>query len=137
KELVTIVKDVPVNLNLEACHVSTYDRSEVVELFRELEFINLLPRLPQEIWEGTREGASPSPTEGIYQVVNSEAGLNELISQLEAASEIVLDLETTLISSPSYNEVSFPYKRGIKGTESFIAWDISSATRDFSSSTSS
>ena len=115
KELVTIVKDVPVNLNLEACHVSTYDRSEVVELFRELEFINLLPRLPQEIWEGTRGGTSPSPTEGIYQVVNSEAGLNELISQLEAASEIVLDLETTLTSSPSYNEVSFPYKRGIKG----------------------
>ena len=111
KELVTIVKDVPVNLNLEACRVSTYDRSEVVELFRELEFINLLPRLPQGIWEGT----SPSPTEGIYQVVNSEAGLNELISQLEAASEIVLDLETTLTSSPSYNEVSFPYKRGIKG----------------------
>ncbi|MCK4403163.1 MAG: DNA polymerase I, partial [Dehalococcoidia bacterium] len=57
KELVTIVKDVPVNLNLEACRVSTYDRSEVVELFRELEFINLLPRLPQGIWEGT----SPSP----------------------------------------------------------------------------
>ncbi len=115
KELVTIVKDVPVNLNLEACQVSTYDRSEVVELFRELEFINLLPRLPQEIWEGTREGTSPSPTEGIYQVVNSEAGLNELISQLEAASEIALDFETTLTSSPSYNEVSFPYKRGIKG----------------------
>jgi len=109
KELVTIVKDVPVSLNLPACGVSTYDRSEVVELFRELEFINLLPRLPQEIWEGTREGTSPSPTGGIYQVVNSEAGLNELISQLEAASEIALDLETTLAPSLS------PQGRGIKG----------------------
>ncbi len=111
KELVTIVKDVPVNLNLEACHVSTYDRSEVVELFRELEFINLLPRLPQDSYQLT----AGSFQRGIYQVVNSEAGLNELISQLEAASEIALDLETTLTSSPSYNEVSFPYKRGIKG----------------------
>jgi len=105
KELVTIVKDVPVNLNLEACHVSTYDRSEVVELFRELEFINLLPRLPQDSYQLT----AGSFQRGIYQVVNSEAGLNELISQLEAASEIVLDLETTLTSSPSREG------RGIKG----------------------
>jgi DNA polymerase-1 len=48
KELVTIVRDVPVNLNLEVCQVSAYGRSEVVELFRELGFINLLPRLPQK-----------------------------------------------------------------------------------------
>ena len=91
KELVTIVRDVPVNLSLEACQVTNYDRDKVVELFRELEFIKLLPRLPQETWEG----ASPSPTEGIYQVVSSEAGLNELISQLEAANEIVIAIETT------------------------------------------
>jgi len=114
KELVTIVKDVPVSLNLEACQVSTYDRDEVVQLFRKLEFIKLVPRLPHEIGEGT----SPSPTalsRGTYQVVNTEAALAKLTTQLEIASEIVLDLETTLTPSLSYNEVSFPYKRGIKG----------------------
>jgi len=113
RELVTIVRDVPVSLNLPACGVSTYDRSEVVELFRELEFINLLPRLPQEIWEGMwegmREGTSPSPTEGIYQVVNTEAALAKLMSQLEMASEIAFDLETTLTFPLS------PQGRGIKG----------------------
>jgi len=89
RELVTIVRDVPVSLNLEACRVSTYDRSEVVELFRELEFINLLPRLPH----GRRQLTAAGFQRGIYQVVNTEAALAKLMSQLEMAGEIVLDLE--------------------------------------------
>ncbi len=103
KELVTIVKDVPITLNPEACKVSTYDRDEVVKLFQELEFIKLLPRLPQAVREGTspKEGTSPSPTEGVYQIVNTEAALNELISQLGAANEIVIGVETALAPSLS------------------------------------
>ncbi len=89
RELVTIVRDVPVSLNLPACEVSTYDRSEVVELFRELGFINLLPRLPH----GRRQLTAAGFQRGIYQVVNTEAALAKLMSQLEMASEIVLDLE--------------------------------------------
>ena len=52
KELATIVTDVPITLNLDACQVSSYDRNQVVELFRELGFVQLLSRLPEEI-EGT------------------------------------------------------------------------------------
>ncbi len=48
KELVTIVTDVPVTLNLDNCQVSAYDRNRVVDLFRELEFVHLLPSLPEE-----------------------------------------------------------------------------------------
>jgi DNA polymerase I len=91
KELVTIVRDVPINLSLEACQLTNYDRDKVVELFRELEFIKLVPRLPQETWEG----ANPSPTGSIYQVVNTEVALNGLINQLEGANEIAIELETT------------------------------------------
>ena len=46
KHLVTIVGDVPVSLDLEACRVGEIDRERVVELFRELEFRALLDRLP-------------------------------------------------------------------------------------------
>jgi DNA polymerase-1 len=98
KELVTIVRDVPIDLNLESCQVSHYDRNEVVRLFQELEFIKLLPRLPQGIWEGTspkREGMNPSPTKGIHQIVGTEAGLERLIGELEAANEIAIGIETT------------------------------------------
>lgn len=107
KELVTIVKDVPINLNLETCQVSTYDRDEVVRLFRELGFINLLPRLPQDI--GETAGIKEAHSKVIYQIVNTETGLNELTSQLERVSEIAIDIESTLTPSPSLE------RRGIKG----------------------
>jgi DNA polymerase-1 len=47
KELSTIVKDIPIKLNLNICQVSRYDRNEAARLFQELEFIKLLPRLPR------------------------------------------------------------------------------------------
>ena len=92
RELVTIVRDVPINLNLETCRVSTYDRNEVVKLFRELEFIKLLPRLPQ----GSYQLTSASFQRGVYQVINTEAGLNELVGQLEAASSIAIAIAPPL-----------------------------------------
>jgi len=90
KDLVTIVRDVPINLNLETCQVSAYERSEVVELFRELEFINLLPRLPRDSYQLTAN----SFQRGTYQIVNTEPALSELISQLEVASEIAIGFES-------------------------------------------
>jgi len=88
KQLVTVVKDVPVTLNPDACKVSSYERDEVVKLFRELGFIKLLPRLP-------REGAtSPAPAKGVYQLVSDEAALDWIIGQLGAVTEIVIGVET-------------------------------------------
>ena len=46
KRLVTIV-DAPVQLDLDACRRPDYDRAQAVELFRELEFNSLVPRLPR------------------------------------------------------------------------------------------
>lgn len=46
KRLATIVVNVPVKLELEACKVGTYDRGRVTELLRELEFKSLVSRLP-------------------------------------------------------------------------------------------
>ncbi len=46
KELSTIVRDLPVRLDLEAARLGDYDRDEVVRLFREFEFRSLLDRLP-------------------------------------------------------------------------------------------
>lgn len=46
KRLATIVKDVPVELDLERCRAGDYDRRAVNDLLRELEFKSLLNRLP-------------------------------------------------------------------------------------------
>ena len=46
RELVTIDRDAPVQLDLEAARLGDYDRAEVIRLFREYEFRTLVERLP-------------------------------------------------------------------------------------------
>jgi DNA polymerase-1 len=46
RELTTIVRDLPVRLDLEASRIGDYDRETVVRLFREYEFRTLIERLP-------------------------------------------------------------------------------------------
>lgn len=46
RELMTIVRDLPVELDLEAARLGEYDREAVIRLFREYEFRSLIERLP-------------------------------------------------------------------------------------------
>jgi len=89
KELSTIVKDVPIKLDLKTCQVSRYDRNEVAKLFQELEFIKLLPRLPQIRAESSQPSAVKS------HMVNTETALEQLIGELEKAQDLAIEVETT------------------------------------------
>jgi DNA polymerase-1 len=93
KELSTIVKDVPIKLDLKTCQLSHYDRDEVVRLFQELEFINLLPRLPQMTAEGSQPSAVKCHPDCIG--VNTETALEQLTRELEKAHGLAIELETT------------------------------------------
>ena len=95
KELVTIVIDIPITLNLDACQVSTYDRSRVAELFRELEFNKLLSRLPEQIQETPIVVRSQAAFEKDYHIVSTEQALDKLIVQLTTAKKFVVDVETS------------------------------------------
>jgi DNA polymerase-1 len=57
RELSTIVRDLPVRLDLEAARLHDYDRDEVIRLFREFEFRSLLDRLPPLHGESATEAA--------------------------------------------------------------------------------
>src|SRR5687768_3845620 len=46
RELSTIVRDLPIQIDLEAARLGDYDRDTVVRLFREYEFRTLIERLP-------------------------------------------------------------------------------------------
>jgi len=89
KELSTIVKDVPIKLDLKTCQVSHYDRNEVAMLFQELEFIKLLPRLPQ------MKAESSQPSAVKCHMVNTETALEQLIGELGKAHDLVIEVETT------------------------------------------
>ena len=105
KRLATIVVDVPITLDLDACAISTFDRERVVELFRELEFSSLLPKL-RDIGVGERKVAmvEGEELERDYRIVDSAEALGQLARELSAASSFVIDIETTG-KDPMYAEL--------------------------------
>ncbi|MDP7470658.1 MAG: 5'-3' exonuclease H3TH domain-containing protein, partial [Dehalococcoidia bacterium] len=114
KDLATIITDVSVELDLEACLVTSYDRNVVTELFRELEFSSLVGRLPEpsvataptikekeeshsgkeSLGEGHTVVTARTP-EGLYHVVQDGPALDALRQDMGHAAEISVDVETT------------------------------------------
>jgi DNA polymerase-1 len=109
RQLAMVVKDVPVKLDLKTCQVSRYDRDEVARFFQELEFINLLSRLPhlpaaQLRQPGVKAESSPSIGAGLVPrrpsaiksyMVNTETILDNLVAELEKAQGLAIEVETT------------------------------------------
>jgi DNA polymerase-1 len=100
KILTTIVTDAPVTLNMEATEASHFNRSKVVELFRELEFSSLLNKLP-ETGEPAPAIIPAAVTEAIpviktdYHLVNTPEALEALVTRLAEAKSFTFDTETT------------------------------------------
>jgi DNA polymerase I len=94
RELATIVRDAPVELEIDRCVVGDYDREGVVSLFRELEFRSLAARLPDSHHESTVTSAEPSGQLAEPVAIMDLQALSELASEIAAAEEISLDVET-------------------------------------------
>jgi DNA polymerase-1 len=60
REMSRIITDIPVTLDLERTRRSAYDRATVIDLFRDLEFRSLIPRLPPA--DGNAAAPLPTPT---------------------------------------------------------------------------
>ena len=58
RELMRIVRDLPVRMDLEAARLGDYDRETVIRLFREFEFRTLIERLPPLRGERAEETAA-------------------------------------------------------------------------------
>jgi len=103
KHLVTIVTDLPVSLDLEACQVEQINREQIVDLFRELEFRALLDRVTPAARPGSPAQLSlfgeqaPAPTRevGDYQIVDSVAALEAMAAELGQGEAVVVDVEST------------------------------------------
>ena len=104
KELVTIVTQTPVNLDLDDCQVSHYDRNSVAELFRELEFSRLLEKLPEteEMTAETTVKVIPrEPPRRDYHIIKTTPALDELLGRLSSTGSLAFDLETTSLDAMS------------------------------------
>jgi DNA polymerase I len=90
RELATIVTDLPVTLELDRTRRTTYDRAAVLELFRDLEFRSLVPRLPP----ADQNLAAPAPSQPYHAVARG----GQLQLGLEAAPAVAPPVETTLVA---------------------------------------
>ncbi|MDH3453553.1 MAG: DNA polymerase I, partial [Desulfuromonadales bacterium] len=87
KQLVTLIDDLPLNLDEHDFALSEPNREALTELFKECEFHKLL----QEFSAAERASASGDG----YRAVLSEADLTEMIAALEKAERFAFDTETT------------------------------------------
>jgi DNA polymerase-1 len=103
KWLATIASDMPIDLDLDACAVSPFDRDKVVALFRELEFSRLLDKL-HGLDVGGVEAAPAVKEEALkrdYVVVADLEAVDRLVAELQSVPTFAIDLETTSIQ-PMY-----------------------------------
>ncbi len=103
KWLATIDSDMPVELDLDACAVSPFDRDKVVALFRELEFTRLLDKL-RGLDAGGIDAAPAVKEETLkrdYEIIADPEAVDRLVAELQSVTSFAIDLETTSIQ-PMY-----------------------------------
>jgi DNA polymerase-1 len=93
QRLARIMRDVPIQLDLEACKAEDYDPNMVNKFFEQMEFITLGEQFralhPQFDFE------SAEPHEYTTIIVDTPKKLADLVAHLNSAKAIVFDTETT------------------------------------------
>ncbi len=98
KLLATIVKDLPVTLDLEATRFGSYDRQKVIDLFRELEFFSLVNKVPEPTTPPERPRTPAMASVGVvtdYRPVTTLEEVDRLAQELRASGAFALDMETS------------------------------------------
>ncbi|MFC2017899.1 DNA polymerase I [Chloroflexota bacterium] len=94
KHLATIVTDAPVTFEMAECGVRSYDRERLLPLFREMEFLTLLDKIPKlgEQDSGKEVIPDPDKLEGEYLPIDTAASLENLVNKLSCSSSIIVHL---------------------------------------------
>jgi DNA polymerase-1 len=93
KELVTIDRHVPLELELEECTAEGYDRQRLVGLLQEMEFVSLLHKLPAR--QGETAVGVTSPPSGQYMTVRTADSLDHVMSRISEAKALALAVVST------------------------------------------
>jgi len=98
KQMATIERDVPTQLDVEKARLRGFDRGRVEELFHELEFRSLVGRLPESLGTEVVETKRVAPAvEGTrdYRAVTSEKDLKALAKEMRAARRFAIHAENS------------------------------------------
>ena len=106
KTLTTIVKEAPIKLDLDSASFGDYNREEVIDFLRELEFLSVIPRLPGTLPPDSDTSVDLGPGQmSLFQQPTTEAtkfelattneNLQRLITEINSVSGFSFDTETT------------------------------------------
>ncbi len=95
KQLATIVRDLDIDVDLDAARVGNFDREEVVELFRELEFRSFLGKLPEPLNGSAPASASEPRAASVQTIVDTPEKLDRMLARIRESGKIAIDVETT------------------------------------------
>ena len=109
KDLVTIRRDAPVSLDLDALRVKAPEVRRLAELFTELEFRSLIPKLDRFGAATTpaapvpaappEPGAVAAPGRAPARVLDDPARLASVVAECRRAALVALDTETTSLDA--------------------------------------
>ncbi len=122
KTLTTIVRDVPVTLDMDQVRFWTYSRQDVVDLMRELEFVTIIPRIPEPPLSEKKKSAVrlTEQADGLnYSIVDEADQLEAMCRELDAAPRVSFDTETTELDAMKANLVGLSF-----ATEPGKAWYV-------------
>jgi DNA polymerase-1 len=98
KQLATLRRDVPVEVNLTDLEKREPDRAQLKALFTEFEFRRLLADL-EAPWEDPPEGMTEPAAVGEYETVRTPEQLQQVVQAIQAAKTFCLDTETTSLDA--------------------------------------
>ena len=123
RELMTIDRSSPVELDLEKAKFGEFDRSAVVALMTELEFFTVIPRIPETGTQRSPDAASSpvqAPGEGAdYTVVRTKEQLDQMLAALREAGSFSFDTETTGLDAVQAGLVGLSFS-----TAPAVAWYV-------------
>ena len=104
KFLATIVRDVPLQLDLEKSRFWQYDRAKVVEALTELEFFSMVDRIPDPQGDSASAvqaelSVATEQQETHYAVVDTPEALEALVKELDSPTGFAFDTETTTLNA--------------------------------------
>ena len=118
-DLTTIVNDVPIVLDEESCRFWTYDRENVLDFLKEMEFSSIVSRVPVvdspmrpqnlEAHQGTLITDSIVEVKGDYQTVQNITDLESLISDIKEVNRFAFDVETTSLDAMKASVVGISF----------------------------
>ena len=113
KMLTTIVRNMPIKLDLEEARFWRFDRNKIVSLLRELEFFSMVSRIPDPTGNGSAAEATsvaaPDRLETHYVTVDSVDGLNRLSDELTGSGAFSFDTETTSLDQMAADLVGLSF----------------------------